>query len=331
MEQKRSEYLDSIRGIAIVLVVVGHAVQVSLPSTFDDNVIFKLIYSFHMPLFMFISGMVTFKEEREITLKWLYKRFKVLIIPFLIWLFIPLFFTKNWTNISSDLLAVIRYPDKHYWFLWVLFLNDAMLWLVDFLSRKLKAHNILGGVLISLVLVFLVKVAARRTVQFGIGLLEWHSVFFFTGYWCGSFRKKIRNNQFLKKYVYMILCLLSGIWVMLVPFWNRVKPPFFMMYFSGLSHFVIYSSYMYIVAFGGIALIFLCVALAKPYRQLPLQKLGTYTAEIYILQNFFFNIIVINNEFLNILCNIGLGLMMPIAVTYLFQTGKIRGLLFGKQ
>lgn len=91
MEGKRSEYFDSIRGIATVLVVVGHAIQVSLPSTFDDNVIFKLIYSFHMPLFMFISGMVTFKEERDITLKWLYKRFKVLIIPFLIWIFIPFF------------------------------------------------------------------------------------------------------------------------------------------------------------------------------------------------------------------------------------------------
>ena len=48
---KRIEYIDIARGIGILLVVMGHN-DFSLISPF----LFKLIYSFHMPLFFFMSG-----------------------------------------------------------------------------------------------------------------------------------------------------------------------------------------------------------------------------------------------------------------------------------
>ena len=48
-------YLDALRGFAILLVVVGHLIQYNYQSALDDP-IFNAIYSFHMPLFFFISG-----------------------------------------------------------------------------------------------------------------------------------------------------------------------------------------------------------------------------------------------------------------------------------
>ena len=51
-------YINFLRGIAIFLMLWGHAIQGMSNGQFDyfeDNM-FKLIYSFHMPLFMMISG-----------------------------------------------------------------------------------------------------------------------------------------------------------------------------------------------------------------------------------------------------------------------------------
>lgn len=51
---QRILYIDRLKGLAIVLVVMGHVFGFSQP----DDAITKFIYTFHMPLFMFLSGMV---------------------------------------------------------------------------------------------------------------------------------------------------------------------------------------------------------------------------------------------------------------------------------
>lgn len=60
----RSEYLDFVKGTAIILVELGHCVQwgsgaafLSSGLFFEDG-LFRFIYSFHMPLFMLVSGYV---------------------------------------------------------------------------------------------------------------------------------------------------------------------------------------------------------------------------------------------------------------------------------
>ena len=59
MSIKRLDYIDEIRGIAILLVVVGHIIQFNGIS--KNNSVFEFIYSFHMPLFFAISGYITQK------------------------------------------------------------------------------------------------------------------------------------------------------------------------------------------------------------------------------------------------------------------------------
>ena len=49
---KRIDYVDIAKGIGIVLVVMGHN-DFALISPFAH----KFIYSFHMPMFFFMSGM----------------------------------------------------------------------------------------------------------------------------------------------------------------------------------------------------------------------------------------------------------------------------------
>jgi len=53
----RDNRLDVMKGILILLVVLGHVIQRNIVN-YEDNFIFRIIYSFHMPMFMFISGYI---------------------------------------------------------------------------------------------------------------------------------------------------------------------------------------------------------------------------------------------------------------------------------
>lgn len=53
--KKRIEWLDISKGIAIILVVLGHTLS-------SSNPLWSIIYSFHMPLFFFVAG-YTFKSK----------------------------------------------------------------------------------------------------------------------------------------------------------------------------------------------------------------------------------------------------------------------------
>ena len=53
-----NNFINILRGLAIFLMLWGHCVQICIPGELDffENSVFKTIYSFHMPLFMLISG-----------------------------------------------------------------------------------------------------------------------------------------------------------------------------------------------------------------------------------------------------------------------------------
>lgn len=87
----RDRKIDILRGIAILLVVLGHYIQVIYsPLAFDDNLLFRIIYSFHMPLFIFISGWLSYGKENQ-TSSSLSKKALARILPFYFWSLFGLF------------------------------------------------------------------------------------------------------------------------------------------------------------------------------------------------------------------------------------------------
>ena len=76
MISKRIEYLDIARGIGILLVVLGHNDFGALSAFFH-----QVIYSFHVPLFFFLSGY--FLNTSIPFLEYLMKRFHSILKPFL--------------------------------------------------------------------------------------------------------------------------------------------------------------------------------------------------------------------------------------------------------
>ena len=84
---QRQRYLDVAKGIGIILVVIGHCIpDASTPEGISNKsfaVLFSVIYSFHMPLFFFISGYLSkilyTTADRISSLK---KKFERLMIPY---------------------------------------------------------------------------------------------------------------------------------------------------------------------------------------------------------------------------------------------------------
>lgn len=83
-QTKRIEALDIAKGLAIFLVVWMHCIQYIGNSSFD-NQLYSIVYSFHMPLFLLISGYLFYKslgKDFRTTIK---KRAVRLLVPNLLW------------------------------------------------------------------------------------------------------------------------------------------------------------------------------------------------------------------------------------------------------
>lgn len=82
----REDWIDSLKGISIILVVIAHL-------NFVSSELNQYIYSFHMPLFFFISGYL-FDAEKYIKKgkAFLERKFYSLIIPYLLFSIIAYIF-----------------------------------------------------------------------------------------------------------------------------------------------------------------------------------------------------------------------------------------------
>lgn len=149
---KRVEWLDSLRGVAMLAVVIGHSCELYVSA---DSTMMKLIYSFHMPLFFMVSG-ATFRVDK-------YERFrdcligeaKRLLVPY-VWLYLidlPLWYL-NWevlgsnsTSLSELLLGLFtankqinNMTNGALWFLPTLFLVSILYWWLADLDRQGKVR-----------------------------------------------------------------------------------------------------------------------------------------------------------------------------------------------
>ena len=80
-QTERKHYIDVARGIAIILVVLGHGIS-EYETGFTG--LEKVIYSFHMPLFFVISGLVFRLKDNVSFCAFAKKRTKGLMLPYLL-------------------------------------------------------------------------------------------------------------------------------------------------------------------------------------------------------------------------------------------------------
>jgi fucose 4-O-acetylase-like acetyltransferase len=137
--RERIDWIDFIKGVAIILVVYGHVVQgAAYGGLLDGWKFFQIseafIYSFHMPAFFFVSGMLAGRSLQKGTRIFIRDRLKTLAWPYLIWSVIDAFsvlaFRRFYHHPSetplTDLLTIAWNPHG-FWFLFVLFWSEMVL------------------------------------------------------------------------------------------------------------------------------------------------------------------------------------------------------------
>mgnify|MGYP000027435115 FL=1 len=121
MEGKRYEYIDIAKGVVIILMVLGHSSLPWYPQ--------RWIFSFHMPFFFLISGLMTNWEKNGIR-EFVSKKVSTLLIPFVIYSLIVLLLTPLYSDKTigthSWQIMTKGWEGMALWFVPVLFFSQVV-------------------------------------------------------------------------------------------------------------------------------------------------------------------------------------------------------------
>ncbi len=126
---------DLLKLLAIFLVVWGHCMQYLLPATIEDNPLFLWICSFHMPLFMVLSGLFAEKSFARTWQDYFIRRSIQLLIPWISWTTIIILMIFL---LDSNFNEIKNFIINSLWFLKSLFIC-GLLALIGF---KIKGNRI---------------------------------------------------------------------------------------------------------------------------------------------------------------------------------------------
>lgn len=168
MKTERIRFIDTLRGFAIFLVTLGHVLE---NTGYHKNSLYQLIYSFHMPLFICISGFVIaysfnnkLAKTNTITIKdtlnYILSKFKAIMLPYYAWslIAIPFFFyTYNGTLDYNKVLEAVFVNNTSFWFLPLLFGCSIIFILYKYflycLPEKLRVKSITKSIVVFFLIV----------------------------------------------------------------------------------------------------------------------------------------------------------------------------------
>lgn len=136
MEKSKRTFFDEItilKGVAILLVILGHAITQTEQQGRILSTVQQVIYSFHMPLFFFASGFLSLRllDARDWKSRISYggNRTLRLLIPYffmgVLYMLAGVYYYKNPLIIGKETIIAMAKgtnPDSELWFLYVLWL-----------------------------------------------------------------------------------------------------------------------------------------------------------------------------------------------------------------
>ncbi|WP_228027665.1 acyltransferase family protein [Bacillus fonticola] len=183
----RDAYFDNAKFLLIVLVVFGHFIQTSIADLEEAAILYKVIYTFHMPAFVLLSGFFTKGFDKPGYVKNIAQK---LILPYLMFqLIYSLFyyFLLDQATMNVDPLN----PNWALWFLVSLFCWHVML---RYTSKWNRAGVLVVAIIVGLAVGYVGWISnylslSRTFVFFPFFLLGYYAKReHFTVLWKGSMR-----------------------------------------------------------------------------------------------------------------------------------------------
>lgn len=276
----RDTVLDIARGIAAILVVWGHCIQYFSVNGLDfwESKVFQAIYSFHMPLFMLISGYLFFWTCKRKLKTVIIGRFCSVGIPMVTWgTIISLVLYRNDFTLEKWVEQIIGI-----WFLWAVLVSSVVVGIVA--RIKSAGGGKYAGCYYILMLLFGVSVSILPNHTNVLYVYP----YFVLGYAlneCKLFAK-------LKDFAFVA----GVLWVILIFFYNKEH----FIYISGilpsslrandLSRMVVIDVYRWGIGLVGSAAVIGTIQLIphsfwhKMKFLNSIKEVGKYSLEIYVMQ-----------------------------------------------
>lgn len=304
MENERKSYfVDNLKVLLIFLVVFGHLIERYIDTNNTLMGMYLFIYTFHMPLFIFISGFLSknINKSKKVF-------FKSLLIPYIvlnvIWYSLAYIYTGE-ANLP------IIYPG---WTLW--FLLSLFFWRVS-LKYLIRIRYILPISFILGILVGLVPNGSLLSFSRTIFFLP----FFLLGYYCDFNKLKLLNKLNISiALVGVIGFIFLGLYIAN----NNILDYKFL--YGSYSYkeldLNIYTGMLYrcILYIGSIALSsFICIltpTIKTFYSNMAKSTMYVYVFHIYVILVIFYLVPIWDK---NIITK-SIVLLSPILVTYLLST-----------
>lgn len=203
MKKKRIVWLDAVRGWAIILVILGHTDISKM-----NKEIFTWIYSFHIPLFFIISGMVFSIKEVKYT-KFLKNKVITLLVPYIVFRIIEIMFGMIYSTMLGSSITYIDIRNRvvglflqsrgtvyesGLWFLTCLFLMQNVMYYIE----KIKIKRIKYICIASIVCIgILYQIFVNKPLPWYIEILFTCFIFIYLGYYMKNIIIKDKTGGYI--------------------------------------------------------------------------------------------------------------------------------------
>ena len=236
-KRERITYIDVVRGLAIILVCMGHAIsnmqdvrEIALPH------LLRWISQFHMPLFFVISGMLFSDSYAKHPVKASFHKLKAYYIPFVVYnlIFLALHNVFAALQLVNENYNGGAYNAKQYlyrflmvitghrqtfggamWFLGsILIVSLLFIWMFWFVRRFVPAKWQTPVECLGVLFFVAVGVSGYCPTAFKLNVSLYSTVFFYLGY---LYKKHKWNEKLIRyKWPIMVVCLLLSVGIAFV-------------------------------------------------------------------------------------------------------------------
>jgi fucose 4-O-acetylase-like acetyltransferase len=317
--KNRADWVDYGKGIGIILVVYAHLLSSGFHAGLDIPERFfllsdSIVYSFHMPLFFFLSGLfVEGSFQKRGTRNYLFDKFSHIAYPYLIWsvlqVGVEVIFSSQTQKgaVLTDLLAIPYKPWGQFWFVYALFLMHITYTIFSYFGKYSTALLfIIGSGL------FFIPSHSPLMGLFGFSM---HLIFFVGGI---AFRKYFINVGELNAPFWAVILLFITFTGSAYFIFEKLIEP--VRITTGAQAHPFY--FLYLAVVGMAFCICLSQYLSKKNGFQFLQILGVYSLQIYLvhmlagagLRMILLNVFGIHNWVFHIMAGVSFALITPIVL-----------------